>query len=521
MSFIKHTNSKSLILGFWSLLSSFSVFSQNSVIDFEYNTGFISSPSAPFASQAGIIDYNDSLILFQALKSYDGSDSINILNYYLRKSDLSTQKVDTFWTNNNGLSFYQHPNGNFQHPGIFNVEDLKNNKQYYVENYTDTNQTLHYNLSTADSLGHKDSAVFSINMQNRIHAGGFVIYDNDVYISTLSLSGDTLILYYYDINGSLVDSGMFSRNLSNGFVGYPLYSTAPSIEPQLNDSNLVFIRNYGDVSVQLINRYTLDTAGVIELSYQDESHLLNNSWGVWHGYAYFFDSTSVRAYGTLRRSVGIPFSQPKTFNIFRIELGYDNTLKSYNDWGDSYTDERIYGAVFESDSFNVFAGASPFSCSALQCAEYRQLLIYRETANSVDSLFLYGHSNHVPFQLFQDANQDIFIASQYTNAWSDDSLYAVVTKVPSSLLTSIKEIESPTTSIVVYPNPTTNFISSEEFKQGSEYQIYDVNGSLVRQGRLLNSEQVDVSSLTNGTYFIKVHKNNKQNSTRATMFIKQ
>src|SRR5690554_5080799 len=281
MSFIKHTNSKSLVLGFWSLLSSFSVFSQNSVVDFEYNTGFISSPSAPFASQA-------------RMESYDGSDSIDVLNHYLRKSDLSIQKVDTFWTNNNGLSFYQHSNGNFQHPGIFNVEDLKNNKQYYVENYTDTNRTLHYNLSTADSLGHKDSVIFSISIHNRINAGGFVIYDNDVYISTLSLSGDTLILYYYDINGSLVDSGMFSRNLSNGFSDYHFYNTAPRVVPQLNDSSLVFVQTYGNVTVQIVNRFTLDTAGVFRLSNQEEAHLFNNSWGVWHGYAYFFDSTSVR-----------------------------------------------------------------------------------------------------------------------------------------------------------------------------------------------------------------------------------
>ena len=57
----------------------------------------------------------------------------------------------------------------------------------------------------------------------------------------------------------------------------------------------------------------------------------------------------------------------------------------------------------------------------------------------------------------------------------------------------------------IYPNPTSHFINFEgNYKINSKaYSIYDISGKLVQIG-IVNSNQVQISSLNNGIYFISI-----------------
>lgn len=58
----------------------------------------------------------------------------------------------------------------------------------------------------------------------------------------------------------------------------------------------------------------------------------------------------------------------------------------------------------------------------------------------------------------------------------------------------------------IYPNPTNNFIIIEANKkiENETYEIYDISGKIVQNGRI-NSNQIDVSILKSGVYFISLY----------------
>lgn len=73
------------------------------------------------------------------------------------------------------------------------------------------------------------------------------------------------------------------------------------------------------------------------------------------------------------------------------------------------------------------------------------------------------------------------------------------------------------TNIRVYPNPTTDFlhVSLDAFDVNLGYQIYDVTGKVVATGQLTEQNQVDVSALHTGVYFLKTQ------SYKTVKFVKQ
>jgi hypothetical protein len=69
----------------------------------------------------------------------------------------------------------------------------------------------------------------------------------------------------------------------------------------------------------------------------------------------------------------------------------------------------------------------------------------------------------------------------------------------------------------IYPNPTTDqlvlTLGSNEYKN-LNYQLLDLQGKVIGQNRLnLTSTSIDVSRLSNGTYFIKILDKQRQLKT--------
>lgn len=73
---------------------------------------------------------------------------------------------------------------------------------------------------------------------------------------------------------------------------------------------------------------------------------------------------------------------------------------------------------------------------------------------------------------------------------------------------ALKELSE--TDIIIYPNPAKNFInfSIANSEKANQVSIFDLNGKIVLSG--LNSEKIDISSLTEGEYLILLKFNEKQ-----------
>jgi hypothetical protein len=68
-------------------------------------------------------------------------------------------------------------------------------------------------------------------------------------------------------------------------------------------------------------------------------------------------------------------------------------------------------------------------------------------------------------------------------------------------------LESSLTSLNLYPNPTSDFLYIEGANLNSLYEIVDLKGKILSQGKYDN--KIDVTNLSRGTYLVKVSNNNK------------
>jgi len=86
-----------------------------------------------------------------------------------------------------------------------------------------------------------------------------------------------------------------------------------------------------------------------------------------------------------------------------------------------------------------------------------------------------------------------------------------------SVVTAIKNSESVTLELKVYPNPAADqlklFIATDEFKD-LRYQLFSFNGLLVMEGSIEGKEtEITLESLSSSTYFLKVLSSRREIKT--------
>ena len=74
-------------------------------------------------------------------------------------------------------------------------------------------------------------------------------------------------------------------------------------------------------------------------------------------------------------------------------------------------------------------------------------------------------------------------------------------------LTSIDELEKGKNNVVVYPNPTKDFIQLK-FDEEDIFQviIYNSLGDLMYRNRLNSDQKIDLTKFPNGIYFLELQK---------------
>ncbi len=99
---------------------------------------------------------------------------------------------------------------------------------------------------------------------------------------------------------------------------------------------------------------------------------------------------------------------------------------------------------------------------------------------------------------FVDGDKNIYIAGMSALD------YAVVKYAETS--TSVVEVEKSIDDFIIYPNPASNRIWVKVSGMNSEQvNIYNANGSLVRQCNSIDNKGIDVSQLANGIYLVCVN----------------
>lgn len=73
--------------------------------------------------------------------------------------------------------------------------------------------------------------------------------------------------------------------------------------------------------------------------------------------------------------------------------------------------------------------------------------------------------------------------------------------------TGLKEEDRGEARLLVEPNPAATFIrlSGQPAQQGSSYQIHDITGTLLREGRISGGQKIDISSLSPGCYIVRLY----------------
>ncbi len=101
------------------------------------------------------------------------------------------------------------------------------------------------------------------------------------------------------------------------------------------------------------------------------------------------------------------------------------------------------------------------------------------------------------------------------NSWFNDNLNSIFRAAPDTA-TSVQQLASGEEAFKVYPNPASGIITIENTIGADYMNITDVNGRIVLTRSLSASikEQVDVSELSNGVYFIKLVGKNAQASQK-------
>ncbi|WP_163410823.1 LamG-like jellyroll fold domain-containing protein [Flavobacterium ajazii] len=80
--------------------------------------------------------------------------------------------------------------------------------------------------------------------------------------------------------------------------------------------------------------------------------------------------------------------------------------------------------------------------------------------------------------------------------------------IGSTLTLSTDKFNGVNNSIKLYPNPSSDFIQISALTKTENYAIYNVSGSEVKSGTIDSNTKINIQSLTNGAYFLKLNGGN-------------
>lgn len=465
-----------------------------------------------------LFELNDSTVYFNHRTKQSGHRLQYLVRIFLNSNNLTTRYVDTVYNYQVDVPLLTDSPSTFSYlPVVFNTVDEKNNNFYNFKAVaSQIDKSLHIEVYSINQLGLRNGIVSSFSLKNRVLLHYPLIYDSTIYLRCLNLANDTVFLEAVNVNGSYVGNGSFADNAI--FPNFASSKGPLAISP-LNDS-LLLMGNETLLNLIFINRFNFQVQKVNSLTQAQTISLTNqNQWSGHNNNRYTFFPLYYEISGELFQT---PFLKDFNFQLdrggFSIRLDYNGTILSTSEYGNDTINEIITNNFLKGNA-HYYIGSSSFDLVSRYAQDFRGLFLCKQTTLSRDSIILYGNKNHIGYSVVVNNNDDVFALSQYSNAWTDDSIFTVVTKIPNSFLIGIKENNPQITSVRVFPNPTMDLLKVDGAENGDSYRVVSISGQLMQEGILTNEKSINVAALKQGSYILQL--GSQQQTYRANVFIKQ
>ena len=199
-----------------------------------------------------------------------------------------------------------------------------------------------------------------------------------------------------------------------------------------------------------------------------------------------------------------PWNPRTDYQFYYAFRPWGDSVQVRQGFGPEWVNNSAYAFAYDEDRNTGFlAGSAPFDVVAFEGAEKREVLVYRFNDHGTDSIILYGDKNHVPLWMLPDDNGDLFIFSQYTEAWTTGEAYYLLTKIPGFAISLIEQHHTEA-RIELYPNPTTDYLHIDRLREEVlQMEIYSQSGQLLKSTPV-TQDLVDIRDLSPGLYIVVV-----------------
>jgi hypothetical protein len=437
-----------------------------------------------------LADANDSILVVFNVQHFNVNDSLTFI--FLRKDGLSDySKINIAYPTNAPFAWVY-----FIRSGV----NCYIHESTYDPGLKEETITLSLLSSDLEQL----STVFSDTISNTtLWTRNSGIIDNYIYVMrsrSQNAFPDSLEIRKYDLSGNLIIKRWLNDSIRPAYNNInKFYVWGPYQHPS-NPSQIVY-GNRLECRVAIVDKTTLDTVSVMK---PDPYHFTPMSTYVDGGYQLYPDR--ITCGGSMFLTYNLPFNP-----TFDWQYYFDSRSWS----GDSLYELRLGKLGFTDKSYaytsspaynqHILAGSGPMN-SLFEGPEYREVKLYRfNESGFIDSLLLYGNKNHVPLRLLADPNGDLFMLSTYTDAWTTDSTYFQLDKIPAYLIGLIEDkVVSP--KIIIYPNPTADFVRFDVGTMAiTTIDVYSQAGQLVKRFKAPGAEGVNIADLPNNLYIFVLH----------------
>lgn len=94
---------------------------------------------------------------------------------------------------------------------------------------------------------------------------------------------------------------------------------------------------------------------------------------------------------------------------------------------------------------------------------------------------------------------------------ADNGVVHIIDAVLDQTFLSVDDLEE--VKIALYPNPTQDFVRIENFERGN-YSVFDIRGSVVKQGVVNGTREINLSDIDSGVYIINILNDTQKASSR-------
>lgn len=197
----------------------------------------------------------------------------------------------------------------------------------------------------------------------------------------------------------------------------------------------------------------------------------------------------------------------------KYTLSQEGTLKSINLIGNEASDGRVQMVVYDDNSSipnNLIASSSiaeigvgvfslPVTPTLLPAGDYWIMAVYEVSGHQAyhDSSI----EKTVYYKSLTFGNAIPTNAANFSNYTGEALLYFLEIDCGNTL--SIEQV-ALSDGIVLYPNPTSNFIEISSLIESEKYRIYTSLGAEVGHGVVTANKKIEIKNLKSGLYFLKL-----------------